>query len=258
MTANRTCCCTISWTFQKTPLDESAAWRRRVLGEVAEAGFAGVEMGTRVDAVGGVAAVKELLAETGLELVRINAAGEPREQLGQLAELGVPFHMTGAGKREAEGAPPERLRAVAAELEERAKMSWQEFGLPLGLHNHLWTLAENRHEVDRLLEAAPHLQLVLDIAHLQAGGGDPIHAIEDYRERICHVHLKDAAPEIFTHGPGGFRALGEGGIHVDVAGCVRALEQIGYDGWLGVELDVTESPRDDNARSRAFLREMGY
>lgn len=263
MTENKVCCGTISWTFQKRGLDESPEWCRQVLTEVAEAGYAGVEMGTRVEAVGGVDAVRRVLEETGLGLVRINSGAEVREKLRMIKECGASVNMSGAGRRGEpgiEGIPDAAFQQAAAELEEEARISIEEFGIPTGLHNHLWTLAENRHEVDRILEAAPHLQLVLDTAHLQAGGGDPIKAIQDYGDRICHVHLKDAHSSIFGENPltPGFMPLGEGNLKIDIPGCVRALETVGYEGWLGVELDMTDTPKEDNARSREFLRKLGY
>ncbi|MFP4026648.1 MAG: sugar phosphate isomerase/epimerase family protein [Candidatus Brocadiia bacterium] len=263
MEKNKVCCGTISWTFKKRALGDDPEWCQQVLNEVAQAGYEGVEMGTRLESVGGVDAVRRMLDEAGLELVRINSGDEVREKLRKIKECGAIINMRGAGKRidaGIEGIPDEAFKKAAAELEEEAKISMEEFGIPTGLHNHLWTLAENRHEVDRILEAAPHLQLVLDTAHLQAGGGDPIKAIQDYGERICHVHLKDAHTRIFGPDPltPGFMPLGEGNLKIDIPGCVRALEAVGYTGWLGVELDMTNTPMEDNARSRNFLRGLGY
>jgi inosose dehydratase len=262
MEKDKVCCGTISWSFKKTPLDDSPEWCRQVLAEVREAGYTGVEMGTQLESFG-VDAVRRMVEESGLELVRIGSRLETREKLAQLKACGARVNMCSAGKRGAvgpEGIPAERFRERAAELEEEARISSEEFGIPTGLHNHLWTLAENRHEMDRILDAAPHLQLILDTAHLQAGGGDPIKAIEDYGERLCHVHLKDAHTSIFGPEPltPGFVPLGEGNLKIDIPGCVRALEAVGYDGWLGVELDMTDAPKEDNARSRGFLRRLGY
>ena len=259
---NKVCCGTISWTFMKKPLDESVDWCRQVLHEVAEAGYAGVEMGVAVEAVG-VDTVRRVTDEAELELVRIGSRKETRDKLSMFKECGTGLNMVSGGQRGdvgPEGIPLPRFREVAAELEEEAKLSIEEFGIPTGLHNHLWTLAENRHEVDRLLEAAPHLQLILDTAHLQAGGGDPIKAIEDYGDRICHVHLKDAHTSIFGPNPltPGFMPLGKGNLKIDIPGCVRALADAGYGKWLGVELDMTDTPMQDNAHSRAFLRKLGY
>ncbi|MFW6146736.1 MAG: sugar phosphate isomerase/epimerase family protein [Planctomycetota bacterium] len=267
---NKVCCGTISWTFKKRPLDDSAEWCGQVLAEVAQAGYDGVEMGARVesfgdDATGAVDAVRRLVDQNGLELVRISSGATLREKLHMIAACGASINMVGAGKRPGgqpsiEGIGDEAFKQVAADLDEEARVSREEFGLPTGLHNHLWTLAENRHEVDRILDAAPHLQLVLDTAHLQAGGGDPIAAIEHYGERICHVHLKDAHTSIFSPQPltPGFVPLGEGNLKIDIPGCLRALARSGYSGWLGVELDMTDAPLADNARSRDFLRKCGY
>jgi inosose dehydratase len=260
---NKVCVGTISWTFKKTPLEESPEWCRTVLSEVDEAGYDGVEMGTGAEALGGADAVRRLVEEAGLELVRIGSRLEVREKLRLIKDCGAVINMGGAGSRGQpgiEGIPDEQFAEAAAKLEEEAKISIEEFGIPTGLHNHLWTLAENRHEVDRILDAAPHLQLVLDTAHLQAGGGDPVRAIRDYADRLCHVHLKDAHTSIFAPDPltPGFVPLGEGNLKIDIPACLRALDEVGYTGWLGVELDMTDAARDDNARSREFLRRLGY
>lgn len=258
---NRVCCGTISWTFGKRPLDDGPDWCRQVLAEVAQAGYTGVEMGVKAEALG-ADTVRRLLEESGLRLVRIGSGLDTREKFALMQACGACVNMVGADQRGApgiDGIPPEAFRAMAAKLDEEAKIGEQEFGMPTGLHNHLWTLAENRHEVDRILDEAPHLKLILDTAHLQAGGGDPIKAIADYAERLCHVHLKDAHTSIFGPKPltPGFVPLGEGNLKIDIPGCVRALRAAAYDGWLGVELDISEAPMQDNARSREFLRRLG-
>ncbi|MFO7870442.1 MAG: hypothetical protein R6V03_03305 [Kiritimatiellia bacterium] len=49
---NKVCCGTISWTFQKRALNDDPDWCRKVLGEIAEAGYDGVEMGVPLVAFG--------------------------------------------------------------------------------------------------------------------------------------------------------------------------------------------------------------
>ncbi len=72
--------------------------------------------------------------------------------------------------------------------------------------------------------------LNLDVGHLYCMGEDPADAIVALRDYICHVHLEDI-PESREHR---HVQLGEGG--VDIPGVLNALNRIGYDGFVTVEL----------------------
>src|SRR5262249_54199837 len=81
---------------------------------------------------------------------------------------------------------------------------------------------------------AKHVRLLMDVAHYQQGGGDPVEAIRRYREWIQVVHLKD----VKSTGPNGeyqFVELGRG--RVDLAGVFGALQAIRCSDWVIVELD---------------------
>ena len=53
------------------------------------------------------------------------------------------------------------------------------------------------------------IKICPDLAHLAAGGGDPLEIVKKYYDRISFVHLKDLDEN-------GFAPLGTG--HVDVEG----------------------------------------
>ena len=107
----------------------------------------------------------------------------------------------------------------------------------------------------------------LDPANLvMVAADDPVQAVLTLGDYIVHTHAKDgvqlrpcdpvqeyhtgAPPEL---GPG-FKEvpLGEGG--VDWHGYLKALGDIGYDGFLTIEREVGDDPAKDVARAIEFLR----
>ena len=82
-------------------------------------------------------------------------------------------------------------------------------------------------EIDELF-AYSNIKVCPDVAHLLAGGYDPIEFIKKYYDRIALIHLKDLNDE-------GFAPLGTG--RVDLDGVISYVKSRGYDGdWL-VEVD---------------------
>jgi inosose dehydratase len=132
-------------------------------------------------------------------------------------------------------------------------------GVTLVYHNHMDALGERPDEVARILDAAnaDHVKLLLDVAHWQAAGGDPVAAVSQYASRIAVVHLKD----LEQPAPGGsatsyrFRELGAG--RVDLPSVLAALNATGFAGWGIVELDgvpdPAQSPRYYAESSRRYL-----
>ncbi len=124
----------------------------------------------------------------------------------------------------------------------------EEDGLTTAVHPH-WGMAVERPEhIDRLLECSD-AGICLDTGHIYLGGGDPVAIAEQAGKRVVHVHLKDVdeakAQDVLT-GATPFRQaviedlfvpLGEGA--VDIAGVIRHLESIGFDGWYVLEQDVS-------------------
>jgi inosose dehydratase len=105
-------------------------------------------------------------------------------------------------------------------------------------------------EIEELLERTD-LNLLLDTGHLAVAGGDPVQALNEWRDRIDYIHLKDRRG-------GEFCELGTG--DVDLDGFVAALG--GYAGWIVVEQDWVPQPDEALApqaeaqvRNRRWLRE---
>jgi hydroxypyruvate isomerase len=70
----------------------------------------------------------------------------------------------------------------------------------------------------------PGARFLCDVYHLSVNGEDPVEVIRRHADRIGHVQVADAPGR---HQPG----TGS----VDVAGCLAALEDVGYAGWVGLE-----------------------
>lgn len=139
-----------------------------------------------------------------------------------------------------------------------------ELGVTLVYHNHMGALGQAPDEVAQVLAAsdARHVRFLLDIAHYQAGGGDPVDAVTRYADRITTLHLKDLARRPNASGERGYRFVELGRGEVDVAGVLRTLDRVKFAGWGIVELDaVTDralTPRACAERSKLYLASLGY
>ena len=266
MVTNKVGCCAITWMFRPanpfTP-QQRVAMVPQVLAEIRQAGYDGVELGVNIEEMGGIDAARKLFEEYELEPVRVGSKALLREGLAKLKALGIAYVMVGSPGRKGfpDGVPPaDEFLKVSRELEEKARISFEEFGIPTALHNHLWTMAESREEIDRLFDGTRYLQLLLDIAHLKGANGDPIQAIRDYHDRIAGVHVKDWDSTRYSEDPfdPGFVELGKGNVGLNIPGCLTALQDVGYTGWLTVELDTSDDPLESNTYNRGYLRDLGY
>ncbi len=137
------------------------------------------------------------------------------------------------------------------------------------LHNEVGTQISGQDSVIRVLETT-QAALCLDTGHLVAAGGDPLAILERWRDRVAHVHLKDARPadEPFTEAMqlwegDVFCRLGAGRGQVDDV--LSSLRAGGYQGWIVVEQDVLpRSPQAyqrasaDQRQNRGYLRDRGW
>jgi inosose dehydratase len=123
----------------------------------------------------------------------------------------------------------------------------------------------------RVLETT-QAALCLDSGHLVAAGGDPVAILRGWRDRVSHVHLKDArmppsgeayddAMQLWENDA--FCPLGDGAGRVDEV--LADLQASQYSGWVVVEQDVLpRSPAayrlasEHQAQNRQYLRNRGY
>jgi inosose dehydratase len=246
-----------------------------VMDEIARIGYQGVQFGRGFPE--GEVLAREL-ATRGLRFAELYSAlpagpdgldtraeDLARRDLGRLVAAGgevLVIAVHGGGERERwsgrvpEGAPrwPDRafddLAGVLAALVQQAPD-----GVRVALHPHTATWIEAPDEVEALAQRLPATGagLCLDVGHYLVGGGDPVEAIGRYGDLITHVHVKDVDGDVLrrlraTEIDGFGAAVREriytepGNGVLDLAGVLRALDRIGYAGWLMVEQDSSGLP----------------
>jgi len=166
-------------------------------------------------------------------------------------------------KRALRGDDYKKLGRMLTEIGKRSA----DLGVKLGYHNHMGSLGESPEEVDRVMEMSDprYVKLELDIAHYFQGGGDPVKAIQKYRDRLLFVHIKDVEtiPKEESLRGRDFRFVELGRGRVDVPASFKALEDIKFRGWAVVELDEvpdkSRSPKDSALISKNYLHDrLGF
>src|SRR6185436_8034254 len=95
---------------------------------------------------------------------------------------------------------------------------------------HFFRLCYNLERADalaRLLNS--DIGLICDVSHIVASGSTPRQFVDDFADRIRHVHLRDAEAGYIHH------SIGNG--QVDFADTASALAEIGYTGKFSLELE---------------------
>lgn len=148
---------------------------------------------------------------------------------------------------------PEDLVKRQGENLSRLAEQASRLGLQLSLHNH----AADRHNAEADLRsvidfADPSVGLCVDTGWAHVAGCDPIDWIRRYPERIKACHLRNQRGSTPTED------LTEGDI--DFLALTGALTEIGYEGWLALELwhppttNAVRSMEDDVRRSIDYLK----
>lgn len=232
----------------------------QAVADIAAAGYKGVEMfdGNVATYQHSPGSLQELLETSGVALVSVYTGAnfiyeeilaDEMDRVTRAADLAAQFGAThlvvGGGARRAAGTRDEDYDRLASALNKVDDIAGER-ALSACYHPHLTTIVESPGELDRLLPNTS-IGFCPDTAHLLAGRGDPAALIRAYPDRVRHVHLKDVALNPVT-----FLPLGMGA--VDFADVYAALTEIGYDGWLLVELDSYHGEPADAARiSKAYL-----
>jgi inosose dehydratase len=184
-----------------------------------------------------------------------------------------PMRTQFAGRITPEHGMDETMWEVFAQGANRvAQRVMEETGLRTVFHHHIGTWVETPAETARLMAMTDSrwLGLCFDTGHWRFGGGDPVQGIEQFADRIWHVHFKDHEPQVAARsrvegwdrfssmGHGVFCELGKG--DVDFPAVLQTLTRIGYRGWIVVEQDVLPgmgTPKASAQRNRDYLRGVG-
>jgi sugar phosphate isomerase/epimerase len=151
---------------------------------------------------------------------------------------------------------------------------FQECGIRFALEVHPAEVAFDLHSAEIALEAIggrAEFGFNFDPSHLHWQGVDPVEFLRQFRDRIYHVHIKDAA--VTLNGRTGilgshlrfgdarrgwdFRSPGRGGI--DWEAIIRVLNEIGYDGPLSVEWEDSGMDREYGAADACqFVKRLDF
>ena len=121
-------------------------------------------------------------------------------------------------------------------------------GMPLAYHHHMGTVIETQKDTERLMENTHEsVKLTLDTGHMLFAKGDSKSILQNYHERILHVHCKDIRKQVLEKSLKedlSFRAAFlEGAFTVPGDGCIdyqplfNVLKNNNYSGWLVVEAE---------------------
>jgi inosose dehydratase len=247
---------------------------RQVLDEIAEAGYAGTELGPYGYLPTEPNELTPELAARGLQLVAsfvpVPLAHSERHEAGYhealkvaqlLSQSGAPLLVLADEMSEARMAVSGRVDESrdgmsaaqwdgAAQILSRISEACRKLGLSAVFHHHAGSFIETPQEIARLCELTDSdlLGLCLDTGHYFFGGGDPVDAVRLYGSRIRHLHLKDVQLPVLEAArrdgagfleavrSGVFCKLGEGAVNLKKV--IGDMADGGYSGWAIVEQDV--------------------
>jgi len=137
-------------------------------------------------------------------------------------------------------------------------------GMPLAYHHHMGTVIESQKDTERLLESThDSVKLTLDTGHMLFAQGDSKNILNDFYERVIHVHCKDIRKNVLEKSLKedlSFRAAFlEGAFTVPGDGCIDykplfdVLKEKNYSGWL-----VVEAEQDPKKANPLLYAKIGY
>ena len=246
------------------------------IAEIAKAGFHGVQLRANAMAQFGEKpeALKALLAQHKVDFVCFSSnnvllAPEREAETMALHEKNARF--VGAAGGQFLQVTDERPKDRTPTSEDRKRMGGiltklgqrtAALGVKLVYHNHMGNLGERPEEVAEVLEASDPAAVgfLLDMAHYTQAGGDVAKAVRTHRSRLAVLHAKDVrtVPRAADAKPDApayqFVELGRG--RVDLPGAFGALAEVGYRGWVILELDAV--PDQGGTANASMLTSKRY
>jgi sugar phosphate isomerase/epimerase len=138
----------------------------------------------------------------------------------------------------------EEKKANLLEVVRRIEPYARDRGIRIGLETPL-----DATELKALAEAAEsdHVGVYYDTGNAVSLGFDPVEEIHILGSTMFAIHIKDSVDKL------GALHMGDG--YVDLAGCMQAIKEIGYDGWLMLETpgDDIEAVKRDIEAVRSYL-----
>ena len=238
------------------------------LSEASQAGFIGIESGGKFPKKSEELIPK--LKEFNLSLcsgwyganLRKNSIEEEKQsieaQLKLFKECNAPCIVFAEVSGSIQGDPNRKLSTRPQMEKEEAEKYYNKIsemgkyledqGMPLAYHHHMGTVIETEEDTIRLLENTHEsVKLTLDTGHMLFAKGESLKILNNFSERLIHVHCKDIRKEVLENSLKNdlsFRgAFLEGAFTVPGDGCIDykplfdVLKKINYSGWLVVEAE---------------------
>ena len=286
-----------SWGVEFADDPRNPHWRD-VLGQCAEAGYTGIELGPVGFMPEDPAELGDALAEFNLELIGGVVFrpfhdpdawddvmdGAVRTCKALVAHGASHFVMidsisprrapTAGRADEAEQMDDAEWNAYRDRIVTIAKMGAEEYGLIPELHPHAGGFMDFEPEVEKLLKEVDSdtLKLCLDTGHCTYAGFDPVAFMRRHMDRITYVHFKSTDPVVkaraIANRTGFYEACGEGIFctldkgEVDLPAVRELLLESGYSGWCTIEQDcdptLDPDPLGDALKNREYLESIGF
>jgi inosose dehydratase len=247
---------------------------RQAIEDIASSGFTGIQIRSNsVQEFGSGAALKEELDKHHLKMIALSSGNlsiDPGVEKSELEKhvANAKFLRDAGGlylqiiderpkDRAIVAADYKRLGMLMTELGKRIA----DLGVQLGYHNHMGAMGQTPEGVEQIMAAVDprYAKLELDVAHYFQGGGDPVKAVEKYRDRLLFLHLKDVERLGGAGEIAGYRFVELGRGSVDLPGVVNALRKINFRGWGIVELDAVpdkaRKPKESAIMNKKYVEE---
>ncbi len=231
-----------------------------VLADVAQAGYAGFEIGAQHLDLARPAALRDLAAGHGLAVVGIHVGGDltqtewSAEQIEPLrraaeyaAQVGAPF-LPFSGRPKPGKTADDFQRG--ADMLNRVGQIAAEHGRRLCYHNHNWEIADDCAELTYLVaHTDPGLvSLCLDVAWVLRGGGAPADVVGRFAARIGYLHVKDTQGDEWLE-------VGQGAMDFDHL--LPVLQALNLPWWVVEQDETRRAPVESSRMSREYLRRHG-
>ena len=274
----------IAWSNDDMPELGGDTSLEQCLSEASQAGFIGIESGGKFPKKSEELIPK--LKEFNLSLcsgwyganLRKNSIEEEKQsieaQLKLFKECNAPCIVFAEVSGSIQGDPNRKLSTRPQMEKEEAEKYYNKIsemgkyledqGIPLAYHHHMGTVIETEEDTIRLLENTHEsVKLTLDTGHMLFAKGESLKILNNFSERLIHMHCKDIRKEVLENSLKNdlsFRgAFLEGAFTVPGDGCIDykplfdVLKKINYSGWL-----VVEAEQDPEKANPLEYAKIGY
>lgn len=212
-----------------------------VIAKIAQVGFRYIECleGNLTKYAGDIAVLRDMLQRHNMGLMSVcmganfiyqdaleDEMAHVEAVASAAAQVGAEYITICGGAIRAKGIQESDYQLLGKGLDLARKVI-EGHGLKASYHPHLGSMAQAPQQIDKLF-AATGIDICPDLAHIAAGGGDPLEVVKKYYDRISFVHLKDLDKS-------GFVPLGAGTL--DIKAVLAFLKEKGYAGDYLVEVD---------------------